>query len=173
LTPEPSVAAGGVGQGDVVASGELAESGDVRAGVVVDIAFAVQAHPIGADVVGRQEDPLGGDVLEVVEEAAVLRFDLVRVEAGVVDELGHDEVGAGGEDFFGVVVRAAWGFSEVAAGVATAPGFGDEFDSGLGVGQAETGDELLLPAVLARVGQVAAVGDAVAPGGSWEAPSTS
>ena len=46
LAPEPTVAAGGVGQGHLVLRGELAQARHVRTRVIVHVPFAAQAHPI-------------------------------------------------------------------------------------------------------------------------------
>ena len=164
LAPEAAPAEGGVGEGDVVGGGELAHGFDVGAGIVVDVAFAGEVHPIGAGVVGREDDPFGLDGLEIGFEFGVALGDDFGLGAGVVDEFGDDDVGLQGEDGFLVVFGAAGGLGEVAGGVAAAPGLGEEFDGCFGVLLAQAGDELFLPAIGGAVGEVGGVGDAVAPG---------
>jgi len=163
LAPEAAPAEGGVGKGDVMGGGELAHGFDVGARIVVDVAFAGEVHPIGAGVVGREDDPFGLDGFEIGFEFCVALGDDFGLGAGVVDEFGDDDVGLEGEDGFLVVFGAAGGLGEVAGGVAAAPGLGEEFDGGFGVLLAQAGDELFLPAIGGFVGEVGGVGDAVAP----------
>ena len=57
------------------------------AGLIVHIALAVQIHPVGPNVVRRQDDPFGTDALKIGEQLRVTLFDLLRIQPGVVDEL--------------------------------------------------------------------------------------
>ena len=67
-------------------------------------------------------------LLEVGQQLPVALVDLRRVQARVVDELRHDEVGLHREHLLPVVVRAARRLGEVAVRVAPAPGLGQQLD---------------------------------------------
>src|ERR1035438_1344484 len=73
--------------GYLVSGSEFAQAGNIRAWVVVHLALASQAHPVGAHVVGRENDPLGADALEIRQQLPVALVDLRGVEARVVHEL--------------------------------------------------------------------------------------
>ena len=66
---------------------ELAQASGVGTRVVVNVALLFQPHEVRANVMRREDDPLGAELGEVIEEATVVRLDLFLIEPAVIDEL--------------------------------------------------------------------------------------
>jgi hypothetical protein len=163
LAPKTTISRGGISQAQTMGSSEAALGGNKGAGVVVDVLFPGEVHPLGKDVVGREDDPLGADLLKISENFAVAGVEFLWSQTQIVNKFTNDKVGLRGQHFFGVIVRATRGFRQIAASIAAAPGFGYQLDLGLGVSGREAAHKLFLPAV-GGTGQIDAIGNAVAPG---------
>ena len=131
LAPKAAVTPRGIGQCHVLRVGgnKGFQSGDVGTRIVVDVTLAMldesRPHPFRHHVVGREDDPFGADAAEVGEQPAIPLIDVCRPHAGVVNKLGDDQVRASLQHLLLIVVVAAGGLGEIAAGVAAPPGLGD------------------------------------------------